>query len=106
MAEGKKERGRQGTSPATLPTPMHILSSLGVMRSVQGGEVWGCTAEGGIRTGDPRILCRIHSGVAISVTTVKVKSDFTLAAIAQLGERQTEDLKVPSSILGVGSIDN
>ena len=25
-----------------------------------------------------------------------------LAAIAQLGERQTEDLKVPSSILGLG----
>ena len=24
------------------------------------------------------------------------------AAIAQLGERQTEDLKVPSSILGLG----
>ena len=27
-----------------------------------------------------------------------------LASIAQLGERQTEDLKVPSSILGRGSI--
>ena len=26
------------------------------------------------------------------------------AAIAQLGERQTEDLKVPSSILGLGII--
>ena len=27
------------------------------------------------------------------------------AAIAQLGERETEDLKVPSSILGLGSCD-
>ena len=28
------------------------------------------------------------------------------AAIAQLGERQTEDLKVPSSILGLGIAGN
>ena len=28
----------------------------------------------------------------------------TSAAIAQLGERQTEDLKVPGSILGLGTI--
>ena len=30
-------------------------------------------------------------------------ADFTTAAIAQLGERQTEDLKVPGSIPGLGS---
>ena len=29
-----------------------------------------------------------------------------LADIAQLGERQTEDLKVPGSIPGVGSLDS
>ena len=29
---------------------------------------------------------------------------FKCAAIAQLGERQTEDLEVPSSILGGGSL--
>ena len=29
-------------------------------------------------------------------------SDLQLAAIAQLGERQTEDLKVPGSIPGLG----
>ena len=29
---------------------------------------------------------------------------FTLADIAQLGERQTEDLKVPGSIPGVGNL--
>ena len=28
------------------------------------------------------------------------------AAIAQLGERETEDLKVPSSILGLGNCGN
>ena len=60
------------------------------------------SAEGGNRTRDPQIQCHLHSGVAIK--SMK-KIELTVAAIAQLGERQIEDLKVPSSILGVGSID-
>ena len=34
--------------------------------------------------------------------SLQYSSDFILAAIAQLGERQTEDLKVPGSIPGGG----
>ena len=38
----------------------------------------------------------------VFVCTVTQKSLRTEAAIAQLGERQTEDLKVPGSIPGLG----
>ena len=68
------------------------------------GEVGTChTAEGGNRTRDPQILCQMHCGVANQARLPTF--ELTVAAIAQLGERQTEDLKVPSSILGVGSLD-
>ena len=41
----------------------------------------------------------MHNFTALFATVLKV---FTTAAIAQLGERQTEDLKVPGSIPGLG----
>ena len=48
----------------------------------------------------PRVLMvRVAPGVYIeTIATLK----FAEAAIAQLGERQTEDLKVPGSIPGLG----
>ena len=42
------------------------------------------------------------SSVKIIPSIVFVIGITSQAAIAQLGERQTEDLKVPSSILGLG----
>ena len=53
-------------------------------------------AEGGNRARDPQIQCHLRSGVAIELTRDYEHFELTVAAIAQLGERQTEDLKVPS----------
>ena len=40
---------------------------------------------------------------ALKCARLRQRVSFVGAAIAQLGERQTEDLKVPSSILGLGT---
>ena len=43
-------------------------------------------------------------GREVHTRPVRTAAGLIHAAIAQLGERQTEDLKVPSSILGLGII--
>ena len=54
------------------------------------------------------IQSEMHKGEGSRSGTVGRRKDLRPklhhAAIAQLGERETEDLKVPSSILGLGSI--
>ena len=52
----------------------------------------------------PRVLMvRVAPGVYIETIAIL---KFAEAAIAQLGERQTEDLKVPASIPGLGMASN
>ena len=57
-----------------------------------------------------RLPAVVTSGVRLITTNCSTMSIVFIAghppqaAIAQLGERQTEDLKVPSSILGLGII--
>ena len=46
-------------------------------------------------------MVRVAPGVYIETIAIL---KFAEAAIAQLGERQTEDLKVPGSILGLGMV--
>ena len=43
-------------------------------------------------------IMRVHA-----ISMCHTQSHFARAAIAQLGERQTEDLKVPGSIPGLGT---
>ena len=45
----------------------------------------------------------LRGAAGISLETFVILN-FTEAAIAQLGERQTEDLKVPGSIPGLGIV--
>ena len=45
----------------------------------------------------------LRGAAGISLETFVILN-FTEAAIAQLGERQTEDLKVPGSIPGLGTL--
>ena len=42
--------------------------------------------------------------ITTHTTIVMLPARFHMAAIAQLGERQTEDLKVPGSIPGLGTL--
>ena len=88
------------------PPPLHVFCASGLRMLHGGRDVGEChLAEGGNRARDPQIQCHLHSGVAIEMTREYENFELTVAAIAQLGECQTEDLKVPSSILDVGSID-
>ena len=48
------------------------------------------------------VLLEIQLGLARDCCVLLTSSYVFLAAIAQLGERQTEDLKVPGSIPGRG----
>ena len=43
----------------------------------------------------------VRAAAGVSMETIAILK-FAEAAIAQLGERQTEDLKVPGSIPGLG----
>ena len=48
------------------------------------------------------VILPILGVTGITLILVLILATTQQAAIAQLGERQTEDLKVPSSILGLG----
>ena len=45
-----------------------------------------------------------HSSASCRLSWFGISSCIAVAALAQLGERQTEDLKVPGSIPGGGTI--
>ena len=45
-----------------------------------------------------------HARLQLSLLWISLIIDSNQAAIAQLGERQTEDLKVPGSIPGLGKL--
>ena len=49
---------------------------------------------------------RLRSADGLARANILQRAVVSEAAIAQLGERETEDLKVPSSILGLGNCGN
>ena len=61
-----------------------------------------CHARAPVSTDEPVFLC--HAFVKCQIRRISTKRIGNIAAIAQLGERQTEDLKVSIPGLGIYSV--
>ena len=73
-----------------------------VRTSRRGRDNPGSTPGVGMYSTSPKCELRLSARSARCGSRVDFHEGVNVAAIAQLGERQTEDLKVPGSIPGLG----